>query len=521
MLIYHRGVRAGCSSPFSRLMVVALCGGLLAIPGVIRAAPTETAALNEWAGLVTTSGETDFTSGTGNVALAASLVDGVTRGWIDLTVSDYAIGSYTVSTVTVSSSATEILGDLTVRGLRGRRSGESIGQASFGFRHKAFPPGFDPFDVATISVSDSNGSVVSSATLTPVPDGSYNALSPFAPGTGAPRATGYALIRADGPEPIPPVVSTGGDGSDAGGDGGASSTTSTGAGSGSLTLGGSQTWESDTGTSILGGLTETGVTSGTITDGGASDILASGNTYSGGTVINGGTLTVGGTLSSNPVLGDGGATITINSGTVGTTPAITGSTGTLTLSGAGTYTGGTIISSGPLPIGPVLSGSAIVTGTLTLSGDTYSLNGATLTTGSGGSLVLTGASLPGGTLILANSGLASGTVTLTSGQTGQVLSAHTLRETRARTAATPAATPPPVTGRLVLHAHGLPASATLSYFADGAFLNTATTDSKGRLSVTAIQGGLNGTLPSTLDLYSVQAITVQDGSGNILLTAQF
>jgi hypothetical protein len=503
-------------------MVVALCGGLLAIPGVIRAAPTETAALNEWAGLVTTSGETDFTSGTGNVVLAASLVDGVTRGWIDLTVSDYAIGSYTVSTVTVSSSATEILGDLTVRGLRGRRSGESIGQASFGFRHKAFPPGFDPFDVATISVSDSNGNVVSSATLTPVPDGSYNALSPFAPGTGAPRATGYALIRADGPEPIPPVVSTGGDGSDAGGDGGASSTTSTGAGSGSLTLGGSQIFELDGGTSTVGGLSDGGASTGTITAGGGSLIFSTGNTDNGGTVVDGGTLTVGGTLTGNPVLGDGGASITINTGTVGTGPVLTSSTGTLTLSGAGAYAGGTIVGSAPLPVGPIISGPPLITGTLSVDGSgPYAINGGTFVTGSDGGIVITGSTPSGGTLILTGSCITSGTFSIISGPIGQVLSAHPLRETRARTAPTAAATPPPVTGRLVLHAQGLPASATLSYFADGAFLNTATTDSKGRLSVTAIQGGLNGTLPSTLDLYSVQAITIQDGSGNILLTAQF
>jgi hypothetical protein len=76
------------------------------------------------------------------------------------------------------------------------------------------------------------------------------------------------------------------------------------------------------------------------------------------------------------------------------------------------------------------------------------------------------------------------------------------------------------TGRLEIKALGLPAKIPVTYKADGTTLGTARTSKKGDLWISAWQGG-TGTLPSKLDLFSVDSVTVLDGSGNVLVTAQF
>ena len=114
-------------------------------------------------------------------------------------------------------------------------------------------------------------------------------------------------------------------------------------------------------------LTLAGVISGdgALTKNGASTlILASDNSYAGGTTVNAGTLQVGaggatGSVGTGPVL-DSGALVFNRSGTVAVPGAITGTgsltqagvaAGTLVLTGDNTYSGGTTIASGILQLG--------------------------------------------------------------------------------------------------------------------------------------------------------------------------
>jgi hypothetical protein len=78
----------------------------------------------------------------------------------------------------------------------------------------------------------------------------------------------------------------------------------------------------------------------------------------------------------------------------------------------------------------------------------------------------------------------------------------------------------PATGELVIHAQGLPASDTLTYAADGTDLGTVATGTSGSLRVHATQGN-GGTLPATLDLFSVRSVTVHDAGGNVFVSAGF
>lgn len=84
-----------------------------------------------------------------------------------------------------------------------------------------------------------------------------------------------------------------------------------------------------------------------------------------------------------------------NGGTGGTIAVSKSGTGTLTLSGSNTYTGGTTVSAGTLALGP--SGTPVGTGTLTLS------DGATLRSSAGG---------PSGARTLQNAISLSGNITL-------------------------------------------------------------------------------------------------------------
>ena len=129
-------------------------------------------------------------------------------------------------------------------------------------------------------------------------------------------------------------------------------------------------------------------------------ILTGANTYAGGTAINGGTLQIGsggatGSIGGN--VADNGVLAFNRSDTVSFAGVISGSgsleqvgTGTLTLGGANTYTGGTVVSAGTLRIG---SGGALASaGALAVNGGTFDLNGAVQSvgalSGTGGSILL-------------------------------------------------------------------------------------------------------------------------------------
>jgi len=82
---------------------------------------------------------------------------------------------------------------------------------------------------------------------------------------------------------------------------------------------------------------------------------------------------------------------------------------------------------------------------------------------------------------------------------------------------------PPIvnsSGQLVIRARDLPPRIKVAYGADGTNLGTALTNAAGELKVAALQGA-SGTLPMSLDLFSVKTITLQDRLGKVLASAAF
>jgi outer membrane autotransporter protein len=169
-----------------------------------------------------------------------------------------------------------------------------------------------------------------------------------------------------------------------------------------------------------------GVISGTgnLTKAGASTLTLSGtNIYSGGTTISGGTLQIGNGGTTGSVSGDivnNGAlafnrsdAVTFNGDISGTGSLIKSGAGTLTLTSANSYTGGTTISAGTLQIGnggtsgsltgDIVNDSALVFNRSDASSYGGNLSGTgTLTKSGAGTLTMTGAnSHTGGTTISA------------------------------------------------------------------------------------------------------------------------
>ena len=78
-----------------------------------------------------------------------------------------------------------------------------------------------------------------------------------------------------------------------------------------------------------------------------------------------------------------------------------------------------------------------------------------------------------------------------------------------------------VTGALIVNAAGLPDSTTYTYAIDGTDISTVTTGSSGGLKLVATESPTTGTLPDTVDLFTVSTVTIHDGSGNVILSASF
>jgi len=236
--------------PIFRLLIAVVIGVLPYSARAARSQPaSEIKSLHEWAtletsylgttvepiplqaGTMSTAVVLRYPFNTGSVDLVALLRNGKTTGTIDVSVSGYKAGLYTVSAVTASSTSTVVLGTLTVTTgtfpiwsgtspifyntaaatpaiIAFPPWGVSSGSAVFGGKAAPFPGGFSPFDVATLSLSDSNGNVVTTAVLTPVPSGYYTALSPLIAGTAAPGAAGFALIHAEAPPRFLPMAMT-------------------------------------------------------------------------------------------------------------------------------------------------------------------------------------------------------------------------------------------------------------------------------------------------------------------------
>ena len=152
-------------------------------------------------------------------------------------------------------------------------------------------------------------------------------------------------------------------------------------GSGTLVFSGSSTYAGGTtlaaGTLQLGNISALGSATGSLT-------------------VNGGTLDLHGFSPAVAMLGGSGGTITNGTGSATLTTNFTGASacadvisgpvglvkqgsGTLTLSGTNTYSGGTTISTGVLQVGNIL---ALGSGLVTVSGGFLDLNGQNLSTGS-------------------------------------------------------------------------------------------------------------------------------------------
>lgn len=174
-------------------------------------------------------------------------------------------------------------------------------------------------------------------------------------------------------------------------------------GAATLTTGGN-----NASTTFSGTLSGTG---GLVKNGAGTLALTGNTTYTGGTAVNGGTLSVANPLGSYAV---NGATLSLSSGSLSGTITGTGAlmktgTGTLTLSGANDYTGGTTISGGQL-IASTPTGDYANAGILEFS------NGSDTTAigviSGGGSLVKSGA----GTLTLSGANTYSGGTSIGAGR---------------------------------------------------------------------------------------------------------
>jgi hypothetical protein len=78
-----------------------------------------------------------------------------------------------------------------------------------------------------------------------------------------------------------------------------------------------------------------------------------------------------------------------------------------------------------------------------------------------------------------------------------------------------------VNGVLAVKAYGLPASTTYTYAVDGTDIGTVTTGTTGALRLVATEKPSGGTLPDTIDLFTVTSVTVHDASANVILSASF
>jgi hypothetical protein len=557
----------GCSPRIWKVAASLVCATLLLAGSAARsfAGITETTTLDEWAAL------SGAGAGSGNVTLLGTIRNSGTHGLLSVAVSGYAVGQYTVSAVTVSTGTAIEVGTLTVRGTR-----HTGGNAAFGNARSPFPAGLSPFDIATISVSDSNGNVVSTGTLSPVPGGYYNALSPFVPSTS--KENGYAMVRAFGACPAGAVTTGSTNSDDATGDetiGGYSGTvdgnyyaagtgTITGGGSGSLvTNGGSLTYSgvitgTTPGSLVLtptngGGLVYIGgigfVVNAPGANGPSPTPAQSGSTTTTGTLALPPTLTITPLPTPVPIVDDGGdggelfladgaseGGLSVGSGFSLGEPVYDIGGGGYVLSLANNTSNSLILVSlsGTIVYGG--SGGVIFGSSLTLS-STFAgtINLSDTTSYTGDFMVQTG--LP---VLLSGPGNLDG-ATITSG----TFSIYTASSTPVDSPSpTPVPTPSentsseeasgmhtaalkvkavvaPLTGEITIHAHGLPANAPVLYVTDTGVSAKVDTDLHGNLTVTAFQGGPTGTLPSTLDLYSIKWIAIEGTDGTVLMTAAF
>jgi hypothetical protein len=125
-------------------------------------------------------------------SLEADDEDGTTDSKLKLETQGLPAGTYTVTVTLKSDGSSAVLGTFTL-------SGEES-EVEFGDEDGSpFPANINPFDIATISVSDSNGVVLFTADLTSTTPGTSaarNATVQATPGSGNPGASGTAMLNA-------------------------------------------------------------------------------------------------------------------------------------------------------------------------------------------------------------------------------------------------------------------------------------------------------------------------------------
>jgi fibronectin-binding autotransporter adhesin len=273
--------------------------------------------------------------------------------------------------------------------------------------------------------------------------------------------------------------------------------------------------------------------SGTLTQAGTgTTILASDNTYTGGTTVSAGTLQLGNGGTSGSVVGaitDNAALVVNRSDTV-TLPGVISGSGTLTQAGTGTtilasdntYTGGTTVSAGTLQLGNGgTSGS--VTGAITDNAalvvnrsDTVTLPGVisgsgTLTQAGTGTTILTSDNTYTGGTIINRGVLQIGNGGLTGSVTGSIVNNGLLVFFRADLGAdspplisSPFIISTPISGSGFINFKGTGVSGQSGYQADaanGGFDGNVVVESGARLT---LSGGSTGT---------GNGLVIQDGGG--------
>ena len=241
--------------------------------------------------------------------------------------------------------------------------------------------------------------------------------------------------------------------------------------------------------------------------GGGTLTLTGANSYTGGTTIEAGTLQLSGagTVGTGGVDTTGGGFLAFNKATpILFTQAITGDggviqngTGTLSLTGANTYSGGTIVNKGTLLLGTTTNigtgdvtvnaaGKVQVTETVTATDRVFNLNGgATLTVDGGMILTLNGASqVNGGALV----GPGSVNVTDTTAFTGVTIAADVLLTV---TGGTTSFTNIVNSGKFVVNTDVM-----------GTTLSTFTNASNGRIVVSGVVDVTNFSSTGQLDVLS-------------------
>jgi hypothetical protein len=131
------------------------------------------------------------------LSLKAEDEDGTTDAELKLETTGLSAGTYSVSVTLKSDGSTVALGTFTVA---------AEGEAEVGFAtnpeddQAAFPPNFNPLDIATVSVADANNVVLFTADLTNIKTASgmsVNATITGQPGTSDPGANGTASLTAN------------------------------------------------------------------------------------------------------------------------------------------------------------------------------------------------------------------------------------------------------------------------------------------------------------------------------------